>query len=59
MGEFLSQPNKDKHSHDGENSFVSNILNKIYKIVKIWFIRYARMEEKARRCPYICSFSRR
>ena len=25
MGEFLSQPNKDKHSDDGENSFVSNI----------------------------------
>ena len=24
MGEFLSQPNKDKHSDDGENSFVSN-----------------------------------
>ena len=40
MGEFLSQPNKDKHSHDGENSFVRNNLNNIYKIiiVKIWFI---------------------
>ena len=24
MGEFLSQPNKVKHSDDGENSFVSN-----------------------------------
>jgi hypothetical protein len=26
MGEFLSQPNKEKHSDDGENSFVSNFL---------------------------------
>ena len=26
MGEFLSQPNKEKHSDDGENSFVSNLL---------------------------------
>ena len=23
MGEFLSQPNKEKHSDDGENAFVS------------------------------------
>ena len=23
MGEFLSAPNKEKHSDDGENSFVS------------------------------------
>ena len=40
MGEFLSQPNKEKHSDDGENSFVRNNLNNIYKIiiVKIWFI---------------------
>ena len=40
MGEFLSQPNKDKHSDDGENSFVSNFLNIIFKIiiVKIRFI---------------------
>jgi hypothetical protein len=28
MGEFLSQPNKEKHSQDGENSFVS-----IHKII--------------------------
>ena len=28
MGEFLSQPNKDKHSDDGENSFVRNNLIK-------------------------------
>ena len=27
MGEFLSQPNKQKHSLDGENSFVSNFFN--------------------------------
>jgi hypothetical protein len=28
MGEFLSAPNKEKHSDDGENSFVSlNIFN--------------------------------
>jgi hypothetical protein len=40
MGEFLSQPNKEKHSHDGENSFVSNSLNNlsIIFIVKIWSI---------------------
>ena len=39
MGEFLSAPNKEKHSDDGENSFVSiiffkfnkNIINKIIK----------------------------
>jgi len=24
MGEFLSQPNKEKYSDDGENSFVRN-----------------------------------
>jgi len=23
MGEFLSAPNKDKHSQDGENNFVN------------------------------------
>ena len=27
MGEFLSQPNKEKHSDDGENSFVSDFFN--------------------------------
>jgi hypothetical protein len=26
MGEFLSAPNKDKHSQDGENDFVSIYL---------------------------------
>lgn len=26
MGEFLSTPNKEKHSDDGENSFVSQNL---------------------------------
>ena len=31
MGEFLSQPNKKKHSQDGENSFVSNFNNNNYK----------------------------
>ena len=30
MGEFLSTPNKEKHSHDGENEFVNNILNNNY-----------------------------
>jgi hypothetical protein len=29
MGEFLSAPNKDKHSQDGENDFVSIYLSKI------------------------------
>ena len=45
MGEFLSTPNKEKHSDDGENSFVSEILlfNTKKNIVKIWFIRYARL----------------
>ena len=40
MGEFLSSPNKEKHSQDGENSIVSNRKNYIIKIliVKIWFI---------------------
>ncbi len=28
MGEFLSAPNKDKHSQDGENDFVSVYLLK-------------------------------
>ena len=29
MGEFLSTPNKEKHSDDGENSLVRNfIINK-------------------------------
>jgi len=31
MGEFLSAPNKEKHSDDGENSFVSEILFNIKK----------------------------
>jgi len=26
MGEFLSTPNKDKHSQDGENDFVNILL---------------------------------
>jgi len=27
MGEFLSQPNKEKHNDDGENSFIRNYGN--------------------------------
>ena len=40
MGEFLSQPNKEKHSLDGENPIVSFFNNNTYiiNIVKIWFI---------------------
>ena len=38
MGEFLSAPNKEKHSDDGENSFVSNSLLTNNIIVKIRFI---------------------
>jgi hypothetical protein len=40
MGEFLSQPNKEKHSDDGENSFVSDLKNNKYYIiiVKIRFV---------------------
>ena len=34
MGEFLSTPNKDKHSDDGENEFVNNSLNNIKIQVK-------------------------
>ena len=26
MGEFLSTPNKDKHSDDGENEFVNKLI---------------------------------
>ena len=29
MGEFLSAPNKEKHSSDGENSFVRKNNNNI------------------------------
>ena len=32
MGEFLSQPNTEKHSGDGENSFVSFYFIKFIKI---------------------------
>ena len=32
MGEFLSAPNKEKHSDDGENSFVSINLFNLKKI---------------------------
>ena len=35
MGEFLSQPNKDKHSDDGENSFVSKFS---YNISYLYFL---------------------
>ena len=34
MGEFLSQPNKEKHSEDGENSFVKYI--KKYNIKSLY-----------------------
>ena len=37
MGEFLSAANKEKHSDDGENEFVNNILNNFNYIDKIWF----------------------
>ena len=39
MGEFLSAPNKEKNSQDGENDFVSNYLNN-FKIIlgKIWLM---------------------
>jgi len=30
MGEFLSVPNKEKHSADGENSFVINKIIILY-----------------------------
>ena len=30
MGEFLSTPNKEKHSDDGENSFVINFIFYLY-----------------------------
>jgi hypothetical protein len=30
MGEFLTTPNKTKHSQDGENDFVNNINNDIF-----------------------------
>ncbi len=32
MGEFLTTPNKEKHSDDGENTFVRK---KIYNLKKI------------------------
>ena len=40
MGDFLSQPNKEKHSFDGENPIVRFYNNNAYiiNIVKIWFI---------------------
>ena len=39
MGEFLSTPNTEKHSGDGENSFVRFLQNNFFKIiVKIWFM---------------------
>ncbi len=37
MGEFLSTPNKEKLSDDGENEFVNNILNNNIYIIQIWF----------------------
>ena len=40
MGEFLSQPNKEKHSFDDENPILNFFNNNVYiiRIVKIWFI---------------------
>jgi hypothetical protein len=40
MGEFLSAANKEKHSNDGENSFVRKNKNNIYVLIiaKIWSI---------------------
>ena len=32
MGEYLSVPNKEKHSNDGENSFVSQFKSYNYFI---------------------------
>ena len=50
MGEFLSVPNKEKHSDDGENSFVKQFFNcELAKIRGLW---NARMEEKNGRCAY-------
>ena len=45
MGEFLSQPNKEKHSDDGENSFVSD-KKIIYFIVTFWSMWNARMAKE-------------
>lgn len=48
MGEFLSQPIKDKHSDDGENQSVRKIIIK----VKIRCISYAGLEKKNGRFSY-------
>jgi hypothetical protein len=43
MGEFLSTPNKEKISEDGENSFV---ICYFLILGKIWGMRDAGLEEK-------------
>jgi hypothetical protein len=52
MGEFLSTPIRDKVSEDNENEIVKEIINNLYKLVKIRSMWYARMEKKNGRFSY-------
>ena len=40
MGEFLSSPNKEKESSDGENNFVSGETYMIQNLCKAFLLKY-------------------
>lgn len=49
MGEYLSEPIKEKNPEDDDGP---KVCYRMRQIDKIWMLRYARMEEKHGRHPY-------
>ena len=49
MGEYLSTPNKEKHSTDDMNTTVHIIVDNKY-LVEVWSMWNARLEEINGRC---------
>jgi len=53
MGEYLSTPNKEKKSEEGENGKVINLLcNKELNSGQVWSISHVRMAQRNGRCTH-------
>ena len=53
MGEYLSTPNKEKKSEEGENGKVINFMSsKEIFTGQVWSFRNVRMAQRHGRCAY-------
>ena len=53
MGEYLSTPNKEKKSEEGENGKVINLLSFTeLNTGQVWSFRHVRMAQRHGRCSY-------